>query len=543
MQGLVVLALAFLAVSLSGSSPVSAQQSGAPSDWKRGAVRVVERADEDLVADGIGDFNGLTQKLDYINDGNSATQRDLGAKCIWLMPVMPSPSYHGYDATDYYRVNPQFGTNADFKRMVAEAHRRGIHVLIDMVLNHASNEHPYFKDALLNPGSPYRAWFRFASPQPAQKGIWGDNHVVWHRSPLRDEYYYGIFWSGMPDLNYENPAVREEVKKVATFWLNEMDVDGFRLDAIPYLVEEGSKLSGTPGTHALLREYAAHVRRVAPASYTVGEVWDSVGAMEPYYPNELDSHFAFELSEALLEAVRTGSAKKLFTGYLRLQRQFPAHRWSPFLRNHDQTRTMTALGGDMARAKLATTLLLTLPGLPFLYYGEEIGMTGDKPDPRLRTPMHWKRGPAAGFTTGVPWEPLQPDSMTANVEVQETDPNSLLHLHRLLIHQRAAYSSLAVGELIPLVASSDSVAAFLRRDGEHAALVVANLSNSPLAGIAISSREPVLKAGRYLPVLLIGGPPARADLLVRPDGRIQNYVPIRSVGPLQTLVVQLAPVR
>lgn len=527
--------------------PLSAQGTGgATPDWKRGAVcyEVFVRSFFDSDGDGIGDLNGLTQKLDYINDGNATTQRDLGAKCIWLMPVMPSPSYHGYDATDYYRVNPQFGTNADFKRMVAEAHRRGIKVLIDMVLNHASNEHPFFKDALLNPGSPYRSWFRFASPQPAQKGLWGDNHVVWHKSPVRDEYYYGIFWHGMPDLNYENPAVREEVKKVATFWLNEMGVDGFRLDAIPYLVEEGSKLSGTPGTHSLLREYAAHVRRIAPASYTVGEVWDSVGAMEPYYPNELDSHFAFELSEALLEAVRTGSAKKMFTGYLRLQRQFPAHRWSPFLRNHDQTRTMTALGGDLARAKLATTLLLTLPGLPFVYYGEEIGMTGDKPDPRLRTPMHWKRGPAAGFTTGAPWEPLQPDSMTANVEALEGDPGSLLNLHRRLIHLRAANPALAGGELVPLVASSDAVAAYLRRDGDRAVLVLSNLGTTPQAATVLSTPASGLKAGRYAPTLILGeGVATAARLQVLQDGRIQRYAPIGSIGPMQTLVFDLAPVR
>jgi alpha-amylase len=477
-----------LAMTLVACATAAAQS---PPDWTRGAVcyEIFVRSFFDSDGDGIGDFNGLTQKLDYVNDGNQTTQRDLGARCIWLMPVMPSPSYHGYDATDYYRVNPQLGTNADFKRMVAEAHKRGIRVLIDMVLNHASNEHPYFKDAALNPSSPYRSWFRFSSPKPEQKGIWGDNHVVWHKSPVRDEYYYGIFWSGMPDLNYETPAVREEARKVATFWLKEMGVDGFRLDAIPYLVEEGGKLSGTPGTHAFLREYGAHIRRIAPQSYTVGEVWDSVGAMEPYYPNELDSHFAFELSEALLEAVRTGSSKKMFTGYLRLQRQFPAERWSPFLRNHDQTRTMTALGGSMAKVKLATTLLLTLPGVPFLYYGEEIGMTGDKPDPRLRTPMHWTRTKAAGFTTGVPWEPLQPDSMIANVEVAESDPQSLLNLTRQLIHRRAGNSALASGELVPLTTSHDAVAAYVRRDRSHIVLVIANLGAAALTGVTISSQD------------------------------------------------------
>ena len=508
--------------------------------WTRGAVcyEIFVRSFFDSNGDGIGDFNGLTQKLDYINDGNPATQRDLGARCLWLMPVMPSPSYHGYDATDYYRVNPQFGSNTDFKRMVAEAHKRGIRVLIDMVLNHASSEHPYFKDAAANPNSPYRSWFRFASPKPEQKGLWGDNHVVWHKSPVRDEYYYGIFWSGMPDLNYETPAVREEAKKVATFWLTEMGVDGFRLDAIPYLVEEGGKLAGTTGTHDVLRDYATHIRRTAPAAYTVGEVWDSVGAMEPYYPDQLDSHFAFELSEAILDAVRTGSAKKLYAGYLRLQRQFPAERWSPFLRNHDQTRTMTALGNDLARAKLATTLLLTLPGLPFVYYGEEIGMTGDKPDERLRTPMHWRRTKAAGFTTGVPWEQLQADSMTANVEALTADPASLLNLHRRLIHLRAANAALGAGELVPLTASSDAAAAYLRRDRDKVVLVVANLGTTPLAGVSVSSSGPVLPAGSHAPAGLLGTPVGRL-LQVRADGTIRAYVPVPTLAPMRAYIFQL----
>ncbi len=465
------------AVAALPTASVAQRQAGSDSDaaWKRGAVcyEIFVRSFYDSDGDGIGDFNGLTQKLDYINDGDPATVRDLGARCVWLMPVMPSPSYHGYDATDYYRINPQYGTNADFKRFVTEAHRRGIRVLIDMVLNHASNEHPYFKDALLNPGSPYRNWFRWSPTDPGIKGPWGQ--AVWHKSPVRDEYYYGIFWHGMPDLNYTHLPVREEAKKVARFWLEEMGVDGFRLDAIPYLVEEGNKLSGTGGTHAFFRDYGSYVRSIAPASHTVGEVWDSVGAMLPYYPDQLDSHFAFELSDAILRAVRSGSAKQLYDGYLRLQRAYPAERWSPFLRNHDQTRTLTELRGDVAQAKLAASLLLTLPGLPFVYYGEEIGMTGDKPDPRLRTPMHWSRGPAAGFTRGVPWEPLQPDSMTANVEAMEADAGSLLNHYRSLIHLRAANPALAGGELVPLTTSNDAVAAFLRRDGGRVVLVLANL--------------------------------------------------------------------
>ena len=523
-----------------GAQPAAAQPAAAQpiAGWKRGAVcyEVFVRSFFDSDGDGIGDLNGLTQKLDYINDGNPASTRDLGARCIWLMPIVASPSYHGYDATNYYRVNPQYGTNADFRRFVAAAHRRGIRVLVDMVLNHVSSEHPAFKSALIDPNSPYRSWFRWSQAKPDQKGPWGQE--VWHKSPERDEYYYGVFWEGMPDLDYDTPAVRDEAKRIARFWLDSMSVDGFRLDAVPYLVEEGNQLAGTAGTHELLRQYASYVHRIAPRAFTVGEVWDSVGAVAAYYPDQLDSYFTFELSDALIDAVRTGSAARLLDGYVRMQRMERADRWSPFLRNHDQTRTMTALGGDVARAKLAATLLLTLPGFPFVYYGEEIGMTCDKPDPRIRTPMQWRPGSAAGFTRGLPWEPLQPDSMTANVEELEHDPGSLLHLYRTLIHLRGRNSAIALGELVPLRTNNPAVAAYLRRDGRNVVLVVANLSASPIGGVAIASGAGALPPGGYALKALLGNAIAR-PLTADADGRVSGYVPLATLGATTSYVFAL----
>ena len=492
----------------------------------------------DSDGDGIGDLRGLTQKLDYVNDGNPRTHRDLGARCIWLMPVAESPSYHGYDVSNYYRVEPDYGTNDDFKKFVAAAHQRGIHVLVDMVLNHASSEHPYFKAALNDTASQYRSWFRFAATKPAMKGPWGQE--AWHKSPVRDEYYYGVFWSGMPDLNYETPAVREEAKKIARFWITEMGVDGFRLDAVPYLVEEGTHLSGSRGTHEVLHEYGDYVRRIAPNAFTVGEVWDSVGAMLPYYPDQLDGYFAFEVSDAILDAVRSGSSKRLFAPILRLQRSEPAYRWSPFLRNHDQTRTLTVLGGDMERAKLAATLLLTLPGLPFVYYGEEIGMTGDKPDERLRTPMQWSRGASAGFTRGHPWEPLQSDTATANVEVEDADSASLLNVYRRMIQLRASNAALAKGELIPLESSNDAVVGYLRRDGTRVVMVVANLGRTFAERTNFSSNGAVLAPGEYVASALLGGRRV-ANVVVDRDGRIRNYAPMATISSLERLVVELRP--
>jgi glycosidase len=409
------------------------------------------------------------------------------------MPVVESPSYHGYDAADYYRVDREYGTNADFKAFAAAAHQRGIAVLVDMVLNHLSNEHPFFREAVGSATAAHRDWFRFSAASPDEKGPWGQN--VWHRTDGGNAYYYGVFWHTMPDLNYATPAVRDEAKKIATFWLSEMGADGFRLDAVPYLVEEGTNQIGTRGTHAFLREYGAHVRSVAPNAFTVGEVWDGIDKMLPYYPDQLESYLAFDLADSLVAAARSGSAAWLLERVRRYQREVPNGRWSTFIRNHDQTRTLTALGGTsvatsptaVARAKLAVTMLLTLPGLPFIYYGEEIGMTGDKPDERLRTPMQWDATASAGFTRGSPWQPLQADWPTTNVAAQDGDTGSLLALHRSLIRLRANTAALATGDYTPLTATVPGVAAYLRRDGTRAVLVVLNLRPAPASGVVLSS--------------------------------------------------------
>ncbi len=391
---------------------------------------VFVRSFYDSNGDGIGDLRGLTQKLDYISG--------LGADCVWLMPVAESPSYHGYDVTDYYKIEPDYGTNDDFKAFVAAAHQHHIRVLVDLVLNHTSSEHPWFQEALRDTASPHRSWYRWSTTP-------GDN---WHKSPVRDEYYFGLFWSGMPDLNYENPAVLDAMKRVARFWLDSMHVDGFRLDAVRHLVEVGNEVSNTPGTHQVLRDFGQYVRSIAPQSYTIGEVWDNTDVILTYYPDQLDAYFAFPISEALMEAVRTGKAGGLLPTVEQFARAEPPRRWAPFQRNHDQTRTMTALGNDRAGARLAATILLTLPGVPFVYYGEEIGMTGDKPDERLRTPMQW-------------------------------NGSSLLGLYRWLIRLRANDKAIREGELEPVDTGNEAVLGYLRKDGSSRVLVVVNLGKVP----------------------------------------------------------------
>ncbi|MEP6621452.1 MAG: alpha-amylase family glycosyl hydrolase [bacterium] len=521
--------------------PVSAMAQASPPAWTRGATcyEVFVRSFKDSDGDGVGDLKGLTDKLDYINDGTSSLRTSLGARCIWLMPVAESPSYHGYDVSDYYRVNRQYGTNDDFKRLMTAAHKRGIRVLVDMVLNHSSSRHPNFLAALRDTASPYRAWYRWSPTKPAELNPWGQSN--WRKSPVRDEWYYAFFDSGMPDLNYRTPAVVAEAKKIARFWLKEMGADGFRLDAVPYLVEEANNNTvHTASTHALLRDYARYVRSVAPNAYTIGEVSDSTRALLTYYPDQLDAYFAFEVADSLIAGVRRGDARGILPAVLRLQDAVPPGRLVPFLRNHDQPRSRTELGGDMAKSRVAAFLLLTMPGVPFVYYGEEIGMTATKPDERLRTPMQWSAGRGAGFTRGTPWERLQDDSLSITVEAQDHDTSSLLNVNRRLIHLRATTNALARGVLVPLTTSQPAVAAYLRRDRGDVALVIVNLGSSPLDDVALSSAAGAVRGVRLTARNLLGGADA-ASLRPARDGRIDTYVPLHTLAPMQGYIFALSP--
>ncbi|MGE3614893.1 MAG: alpha-amylase family glycosyl hydrolase [Gemmatimonadales bacterium] len=517
-----------------GGKPAAAP--AAQFAWTKGAVcyEVFVRSFADSDGDGIGDLNGLTSRLDYVNDGDSTTTADLGATCLWLMPIAESPSYHGYDVTDYYRVEPDFGTADDFKRLVAEAHRRGIKVVLDMVLNHTSDEHPAFQAAVADTASPYRRWYRFA-PTPPDQGPWGRD--AWWRSPVRDEYYYGPFWKGMPDLDYANPAVREEAMKVADYWLGEMGADGLRLDALQYLVEEGDCRNNCPGTHQFFREYAAHIADRSPGAFTVGEVWTAIDTMLTYYPDELSSYFIFPAADSMIAAVRRGELGGMLEPFLRLQDALPAYRYSTLLSNHDGTRVVTKLGGDRAAAPLAATLLLTLPGLPWLYYGEEIGMTGDKPDERLRTPMQWSAEPGGGFTTGTPWEAFQDDSATVTVAAQTGDPASLLSRYRRLIRLRGRSDALAAGRLVPIAGSSPGVAAYLRVAETQIVLVVANLGPAADPGLAVTIPPGVLSPGDYDATELVDG---RAVAGVTIGTAEAAYRPLAGgLGPREAVVLEL----
>src|SRR5438105_6549594 len=305
-------------------SPIATGVTLDPNAWWRSGVcyEVFVRSFYDSDGDGIGDLRGLTSRLDYINDGNPNSTTSLGANCIWLMPIDKSMSYHGYDVVDYYHVDPRYGTDDDFRSLVAEAHRRGIHIIVDFVHNHTGSENPWFQAALRDPSSPYRDWYRWSKTLPSQKGPWGQE--AWHKSPIRDEYYYGVFWHEMPDLNYRNRAVRVEMRQILTYWLKEMRADGFRFDAVPYLVEDGDVLQHSRGTHDVLRELGNTVRTEAPESFTVGEMSDeSLQVMTTYYPDQLDSYFAFAVARATMQAAATSDASVFFKAVADANANFP----------------------------------------------------------------------------------------------------------------------------------------------------------------------------------------------------------------------------
>jgi glycosidase len=434
-----------------------------------------------LANDGTGDLQGLIERLDYLNDGNPATTTDLGITGIWLMPISPSPSYHGLDVTDYYGVNPDYGTTDDLRRLVVEAHKRGIRVIVDLVLNHSSSRHPRFRQALR--GDPLaQDWYIFvpADQVPTIRGPW--DQVVWHESNRL--HYYGVFWEGMPDLNYRNPAVTGEAYRVADFWLRDMGVDGFRLDAVRYMIEDGAEMADTPETIEWLAGFRAHVKSVNAAALTLGEVWTNTEIVSDYIDRgALDLAFEFDLAGAILDAARSGTKDKLAYTIDNVTASYPHGRYATMITNHDQERVASELDEDPARMKLAASILLTLPGVPFLYYGEEIGQIGTKPDEMIRNPMPWTGGRHAGFTGAAqPWEPLQPGHEKRNVAAQDAETDSLLNHYRRLLRLRQAVPSLAFGEVRTVETGRNDVIAWERAAGAERVTVVANLSQETIRG-------------------------------------------------------------
>jgi glycosidase len=492
------------------------------NEWARGTVfyEIFVRSFADSDGDGIGDLEGLTARLDYLNDGNPATAGDLGIGGVWLMPVFASPSYHGYDVVDYEQINPAYGSLEDFQVFLREAHRRGIRVIVDFVINHSGRDHPWFVDSASSPDSPKRDWYVWRADDPGWKQPWGDQKwPSWHEK--NGAYYYGIFWAGMPDLNLVNAEVRAEVERIAGMWLGR-GVDGFRLDAARHAIADGpgQRQNDTPASHAFWKEFAAFVRSTAPKSLLVGENWTSTEIIATYYGDtstvtlgdELQMNFNFPLASAIVAAVREGDAKLVLTTLEAMRTAYPAGVLDgTFLTNHDMVRVATELGSDPAKLESAAAVLLTLPGTPFLYYGEELGMVNGplgEGDPAKRTPMPWNGGSAGGFTSGTPWYALAPGWESANVATLTADPASLLSHYRRLIHLRNGSPALRRGDL-ELLAGPPQVLAFLRTAGAERVLVAHNLGADELTAgpypLAAAKLEPLFASGREPRTTLAAG--------------------------------------
>jgi glycosidase len=493
-----------------------------------------------LANDGIGDLQGLIEKLDYLNDGNPATRDDLGITGIWLMPIMQSSSYHGYDVTDYYTVEQDYGTNEDFKRLMAEAHERGIRVIIDLVLNHTAKKHPWFQDAA-QPDAAHRDWYIWAAEDLKYRGPWGER--VWY--PLGGQWYYAIFAEGMPDLNYRNPAVTEEMLKVTRYWLTEMGADGYRLDAIRHLIEDGQVQENTPATHAWLRTFHKVYKEANPNAVAVGEVWTDTRTVASYIGDQLDLAFEFDLAQAILNSVNNRARTDLAIAQDVDLKSFPPGQYATFLTNHDQNRTLSQLALKVDRARLAATVLLTGPGVPFIYYGEEIGMRGMKPDEKIRTPMQWTPGANAGFSAHKPWQPVTQGYEQVNVQSEGADPDSLLNLYRKLIALRNAHPALRVGDTLPVEVENRKVYAILRQSAGEKVLVVYNFDEQPVRDYALSLASSEVRgfaklSGALKATELLNDAQAIPPAL-NAQGGFAGYKPITELAPRTGYVILLAP--
>ena len=517
--------------------PISGLPEGTDSTaWWNNTVfyEIFVRSFYDSNANGIGDLNGIIEKLDYLNDGDPQTSTDLGVTGLWLMPINPAPSYHGYDPTDYYGVNPDYGTMDDFKRLLGECHKRGIRVIIDMVYNHTSTEHPWFIESRDDPQSSRRDWYVWSDTKPGYAGPWGEQ--VWY--PTKSGYYYAIFWIGQPDLNYTDQAVSDEMYKVAQFWLQDIGVDGFRLDAVRYLIEEGQDQQDTQETLDWWKNFRTFYKNINPQAMTVGEVYTSNYVVEKYLNDgNFDQAFNFDLANQILQNVKARNAVNLNAILKASYQLFPKGEYATFLSNHDQQRVMSYFTGDQNLAKLSASVLLTTPGTPFVYYGEEIGMTGNKPDERIRTPMLWSADRYAGFSTVIPWESTNTNYKDANVSVEASDPNSLFSLYRNLIQIRNDHVALRIGDYYTVRSDNLSILPFLRVSQQETLLVLINMGEENASNFSLSLSQGPLKGSYH--AYPVYGDGKLNGLSANSSGGFDKYQPIADIPANGIVIIQL----
>ncbi len=486
--------------------------------WYRKAIfyELYVRAFYDSNGDGHGDLRGATEKLDYL--------KYLGVDCVWLLPIYPSPlKDDGYDISDYYNIHPQYGTLEDFRAFLDAAHARGIRVILDLVLNHTSDQHPWFQSARSSPDSPYRDYYVWSDTDQKYKDariIFIDTEKSnWTWDEQAGQYYWHRFYSSQPDLNYDNPKVQEEMLRVMSFWLD-MGVDGFRADAVPYLFErEGTNCENLPETHAFLKKIRRYMDEHYPGRILLCEANQWPEDVFPYIGEGDEFHmgFHFPIMPRIFMSLRRGDRTPLVWIMSRTPPITPTSQWCIFLRNHDELtlemvtpeerewmwneyapeprmrlnlgirrRLAPLLDNDRRKIELANSLLFTMPGTPIIYYGDEIGM-GDniwlKDRDGVRTPMQWNDRPNGGFSSAPPeklYSPVISDERygpaRVNVASQMQDPNSLLNFIVRLIRVTKDHMAFGEGSFSWVDAQNDAVAAYNRIYDVDRILVVQNLA-------------------------------------------------------------------
>ncbi|PKQ19352.1 MAG: glucohydrolase [Actinobacteria bacterium HGW-Actinobacteria-6] len=484
--------------------------------WKRGVIyQIAVSSFADANGDGRGDLRGIIERLDYLNDGTDAS---LGVDAIWLTPINTSPlSDFGYDVSDYRSIDPRFGTMEDFEELLEECHRRGMRVVMDLVLNHTSIEHPWFVESRSSRDNPKRDWYIWRDGRTPRKPPNSWVAVVegsaWEFDATTGQYYYHAFLPFQPDLNWRNPEVREEMFGVARYWLDK-GVDGFRLDLVNCLYEDAELRNNPPklGPRPYLAQkhlhdlsqpenlqIAAELRRLVEdfgERVLMGEVLTlTPDVCIDYLGNGSDRlHLSF-----YMEFVRNKWNAEAFRRSVRwLEENVPEGGWPCYyLNNHDLARSFTRLGGPQprARAKVAAAMLLTLRGTPILYYGEEIGMPSSRVPRALiddpvgrkfwplrvgrdgsRTPMHWSASENAGFSAWESWLPVDSSYRTRNVEDESERPGSLLNWYRQLLGARKANPALNSGDYREIGGVPKGVFAYTRQAGAGEVAVCLNFS-------------------------------------------------------------------
>lgn len=430
----------------------------------------ISYADSD--GDGYGDLKGITENIDYLAN-------TLDIDCIWLNPVNPSPTYHKYDVLDYYGIDAQLGTMEDYEELLSVAEDNDIKVLMDLVINHTSFDHPWFVNSRSSKESDYRDWYIWNDLTDKEKYPSSDG---WYFN--NGEYYYASFWDRMPELNMDNPEVREEFKDIATYWL-EKGVDGFRIDAAKHLYDLNEYPRGTnllKENRLFFREFNDHIKSVNPDAFMVGEIWSESSSFIGYFYEGMDSTFNFPVSEAIMDGLLGGTGNGIIEALEESATEYEQVRDdyidSFFLTNHDQNRILDTLSYDLDKMMLAAHINFTMPGISWIYYGEELGMTGMKPDESIRQPFKWSDDSiynATGKTGGIANWNAHNDAL-AGVEEQLLSETSLLNMYIELIALKKDNPALSDGALKLVEYDGSRLLIFIRESNDQTVLVIHNMS-------------------------------------------------------------------